>query len=177
MVTFCQSRGRFGHKSSNKKLGIKRKSIVVCFGYYWLGGWDVEVVHIARPYVRQWCWLPHSNEPRGHPRHRTLRQIRAECLATAHEKAVAYEVLFKGVRPVVYAKSAKRLAKAFDIPEYRASQLLDRAQAAFGGIRRALNWLSAPARELDGEIPASLARYSRGWFRVCDALTRKQYAP
>jgi hypothetical protein len=156
---------------------MKRKSIVVCFGYYSLAGWDVEVLQIAKTYVRQWCWVSHSNEPRGHPRHRTLRQIRADCLATARERAMAYEVSFRGVRQVVYAKSAKPLAKAFDIPEYRASQLLDRAQAALGGIRPAVYWLRTPAIELGGEIPVRLARYCRGWFRVCDELTRKQHAP
>lgn len=154
---------------------MKRKSIVVCFGHYSLDGWDVEVAQIARTYVRQWCWISHSNQPRGHPRHRTIRQIRTDCLAVAREHAKAYQVSFRGVRPSVYAKSAKRLAKISLIAEYQASELLDRAQAALGGIRPALKWLSAPAMELGGEIPVRLVRYSRGWFLVRDALIRKQY--
>ena len=156
---------------------MKRKSIVVCFGYYWLGGWDVEVVQIARTYVRQWCWLSHSNEPPGHPRHRTLRQIRSDCRAAAVGRAQDYQATFVGVRPEVYAKSAKRLAKAFGMSDYHVSQLVDRAQAALGGIRPAVEWLSSPAKELKGEIPLRLAHSSRGWFSVCDALTRRQYAP
>jgi uncharacterized protein (DUF2384 family) len=156
---------------------VKRTSQVVCFGAYSLAGWDIEVLQISDRCIRTWLSYCCSNDLPGHTRHRTLQQIRADCLGAAYLTTLAHEAQFAGVRQRIYSRSiTKRLAKNYRIPLHQAATLLELAFAVFGSFGMAFSWLTSQANELGGRLPVRVAASERGGRRVHNVLIRRQLA-
>src|ERR1043165_2125081 len=102
----------------------KRKSIVVCFGSYSLDGWEVNVMQITRTSISHWGFQHVSNHYPGHPRFRTIRQIRSAGLAAGRRLSKEAPATFGWIRPTVYWKSAKRLTAVSKISGTSAVSLL-----------------------------------------------------
>ena len=154
---------------------MKRKSLVVAFGTYSAGGYDVRVVQITRASVRLWAWHGCTNPMTKDLRHLRLRQNRAKCVAETRELEQRYDAQFGGVRRLVFSHLADGIATKNNLSDYHVGEILELAQASLGGIRLAVKWLQSPSTELKGQRPIELTRTKRGRWRLEDLLTRLQF--
>jgi hypothetical protein len=154
---------------------VKRKSLVVAFATYSHSVWEVQVVQITKASIRTRIYRGYANPLPDYPRHLSLRQIRAKCVAETRELAKKCDAQFGGVRRLIFSDLAEGLAKKNNVPDWGLRDILERAQTALGGIHRAVKWLHSPCAELNGQLPMEMVRRQSGRGRLQSLLTRLQF--
>lgn len=162
------------HDVRMKRTKTKRKSLVVAHGRYDQSGFDTKVYQITRTGVSEWAWTGWNNsQPPGNL---SLAEVRGRCWGDANVKAQLYQAYFAGVQRRPRLGPLQRLLRQQGFGAIAGDfHLLEQALFAFGNAGAAAAWLTQPAVELRGALPARYVRASAGWFRVFHELVRKEY--
>jgi len=137
------------------------------------------VYQVTKGGVAQWAWEGVNNplQPNPWPR----GEARRRCHEAVNLLAANYEAYNAGVKPRPWVGPLKRRLTQLQFAALGNDfKLLAQALAAFDSAPTAAAWLTQPAAELQGAIPARLVTRSTGWWRVFNALVRregKKYEP
>ena len=137
------------------------------------------VYQVTKGGVARWAWKGVNNPlpPCDWP----LAEVRVQCLTAVKFLAAQYAAYNAGSqrrRPL--GPLQRSLTKLQFAALGNDFNLLAQALDAFDSAPAAAEWLTQPAAELQGAIPARLVTRSSGWWRVVNALVRresKKYEP
>jgi len=151
----------------------KRKSLVFARGRYDESGYDAKVYQITNTGVALLAWNGVNNPlpPHAWP----LAEVRGRCQTAVKCLAAQYEAYNAGSprrRPL--GPLQRRLTQLQFAALGNDFKLLAQALAVFDSAPAAAEWLTQPAAELHGAIPARLVTRSTGWWRVFNALVRRE---